>query len=24
MQNGWTVSVEEYVESWNRGLTYGN
>lgn len=24
MENGWTVSIEEYVESWNSGLTYGD
>ena len=24
MQNGWTVSIEEYVQSWNSGSTYGD
>ena len=24
MQNGWTVSVEQYVESWNNKSTYGD
>ena len=24
MENGWTVSIKEYVESWNSGLTYGD
>ena len=24
MQNGWTVSIKEYVESWNSGSTYGD
>lgn len=23
MENGWTVSIEEYVESWNNGAVYG-
>jgi len=23
MQNGWTLSIAEYVESWNKGLVYG-
>ena len=23
MGNGWTVSIEEYVESWNNGAVYG-
>lgn len=23
MENPWTLSIEEYVESWNRGTTYG-
>lgn len=23
MANGWTLSIEEYVESWNRGTAYG-
>ena len=24
MQNGWTVSIEEYVKSWKSGSTYGD
>ena len=24
MQNGWTVSIAEYVESWNAGIAYGD
>ena len=24
MQNGWTVSIDEYVESWNKGTRYGS
>lgn len=23
MQNGWTLSIQEFVESWNRGSVYG-
>jgi hypothetical protein len=23
MQNGWTLSISEFVESWNRGAVYG-
>ena len=23
MQNGWTLSIEQYVESWNNGTVYG-
>ncbi|HVY07687.1 MAG TPA: hypothetical protein VHB46_17055 [Burkholderiales bacterium] len=23
MKNGWTLSIEEYVQSWNRGTAYG-
>ncbi|MEM7189610.1 MAG: hypothetical protein AAF439_08360, partial [Pseudomonadota bacterium] len=23
MENGWTYSIEQYVESWNNGTTYG-
>ena len=23
MENGWTLSIEEYVESWNNGTAYG-
>lgn len=23
MENGWTLSIEEYVESWNQGTVYG-
>jgi len=23
MKNGWTLSVEEYVDSWNNGAAYG-
>ena len=24
IKNGWTVSIAEYVESWNKGITYGS
>lgn len=24
MENGWTLSIEEYVESWNKGTIYGD
>lgn len=24
MENGWTVSIEEYVESWNNGVIHGS
>jgi len=24
MKNGWTVSIIEYVESWNAGIAYGD
>ena len=23
MQNGWTLSIEQYVDAWNKGTTYG-
>jgi hypothetical protein len=23
MENGWTLSIEEYIDSWNRGAVYG-
>lgn len=23
MQNGWTLSIEEYVDAWNKGTAYG-
>ena len=23
MQNGWTLSIAEYVDSWNNGTVYG-
>jgi hypothetical protein len=23
MENPWTLSIEEYVESWNRGAVHG-
>lgn len=23
MENGWTVSIEQFVESWNNGTVYG-
>jgi len=23
MQNGWTLSIEQYVDSWKRGTAYG-
>ena len=23
MQNGWTLSIEQYVDAWNNGTPYG-
>jgi hypothetical protein len=23
MENGWTLSIEQYVDAWNKGTPYG-